>query len=121
MQTHHKFITHRENLVSDSSRLQTSTERPAAQRHFELEIELRSIFEKQRQQLLSEAHSENVEAKMPQQQTRKEFRKGRLTNYPEKLRESQSTIDELTAQISELQESVNFMHDSREFQEVDSV
>ena len=37
-----------------------------------------------------------------------------------KLRESQSSTDDLTARICELQERVNFMKGSRKFQEVDS-
>ena len=39
----------------------------------------------------------------------------------QQLRDSQSTIDKFTARMSELQEIVNFMNHSGEFQEVDSV
>ena len=39
----------------------------------------------------------------------------------QRLKESQSSINELTAQITELQERVDFMNDSREFQEIDPV
>ena len=39
----------------------------------------------------------------------------------QKLKENQSTIDELTAQISELQERLNLIHDSSEFQGVSSM
>ena len=38
-----------------------------------------------------------------------------------KLRESHVTIQELTSQIQELQERVNYMNDSREFQDIDSI
>ena len=48
----------RENLESDSSRLQVSTERPVALMLSESETNLRSILAEQRQQLLSEVHSE---------------------------------------------------------------
>ena len=58
MQTDDEFITQRENLVTDSSRLQTSTVRPVASRHSESERTFRSILEEQRQLLLSKAHSE---------------------------------------------------------------
>ena len=36
----------------------------------------------------------------------------------QELRESQATTHELTSQIQELQERVNLMNDSREFQDV---
>ena len=39
----------------------------------------------------------------------------------QKLRESHATIQELTSQTQELQERVNFMNDSREFQEIESI
>ena len=57
------YHSHRENLVTDSSRLQTSTERPVALGHSEAERNFRSIFEEQRQQVLSEAHSEILKQK----------------------------------------------------------
>ena len=37
------------------------------------------------------------------------------------LRESEATFQELTSQIVELQDRVNFMNDSREFQDVESI
>ena len=37
------------------------------------------------------------------------------------LRESQAAFHELTSQIPEVYERVNLMHDSREFQEVESI
>ena len=37
------------------------------------------------------------------------------------LRESQAAIQELTTQIQELQERVNFVNGSREFQDVESI
>ena len=39
----------------------------------------------------------------------------------QKLRESQATVHELTSPIQELQDRVNLMNDSREFQDVESV
>ena len=39
----------------------------------------------------------------------------------QELRESQATIHELTSQIQELQDRVNYLNDSREFQDVESV
>ena len=38
-----------------------------------------------------------------------------------KLRESHATIQELTSQVQELQERVNDMNDSREFQDFESI
>ena len=52
------YHSQRENLVSDSSRLQPRQGRPVAWRPSGSERNLRSILEEQRQQLLSEAHSE---------------------------------------------------------------
>ena len=37
------------------------------------------------------------------------------------LRDSHATIQELTSQIQELQEQINHMNDSREFQDVESI
>ena len=39
----------------------------------------------------------------------------------DELRESHATIQELTSQIQELQERMNYMSDSREFQDVESI
>ena len=59
MQTDYKFTTRKEKtLMSDSSRLQSSTGRPVALGHSESERDIAGILEEQRQQLLSEAHSE---------------------------------------------------------------
>ena len=38
-----------------------------------------------------------------------------------KLRESHATIQELTSQMQELQETVNYVNDSREFQDMESI
>ena len=51
------YHSQKENLVSDPSRLQTSTGRPVALMHSESERNFRTILEEQRQQL-SDAHSE---------------------------------------------------------------
>ena len=42
-----------------------------------------------------------------------------LSRY--ELRESHATILELTSQTQELQERMNFLNDSREFQDVESI
>ena len=39
----------------------------------------------------------------------------------QKLRESHATIQELTSQMQELQERVNYVNDSREFQDIESI
>ena len=39
----------------------------------------------------------------------------------QELRKSQATIQELTSQIQELQDRMNHMNDSREFQDVQSI
>ena len=39
----------------------------------------------------------------------------------QKLRESHATIQKLTSQTQDLQERVNSMNDSREFQDVESI
>ena len=54
----HAYHSQKENLMIDSSKLQTSTERPVASWHSELERSSESILEEWRQQLLSETHSE---------------------------------------------------------------
>ena len=52
----------------------------------------------------------------------KELKKCELTNAPSKIWEkSQATFQELTSQIQELQDRVNLMNDSTEFQDVESV
>ena len=44
----------------------------------------------------------------------------RVYEVSEKLRESHETIQRLTSQVQELQERMNYLNDSGEFQEVDS-
>ena len=58
VQTYQVYHSHRENLMTDSSRLQSSTTRPVAFGHSESERDITRILEEQRQQPLSEAHTE---------------------------------------------------------------
>ena len=58
MQTYQVYHSHRENLMTDSSRLQSSTTKPVAFGHSESERDIIRILEEQRQQPLSEAHTE---------------------------------------------------------------
>ena len=72
----------------------------------------------QRDRALREAHIRSLhdvqEMKRVQEMRTDEFSR-------QQLRGSQNTINELTSQIQELQDQVDFMNDPREFREVESV
>ena len=72
----------------------------------------------QRERALRETHIESIheveELKRAQEMRSDEFSR-------QELRESHATIQELTSQLHELQDCVDHMNDSREFQDVESI
>ena len=72
----------------------------------------------QREKALREPHTSSIH-EVEELKRAQEIRIYEFSRH--ELRESQATFQELTSQIQELQERVNFMNDSREIQHVESI
>ena len=72
----------------------------------------------QRENALRESHMRNIH-KVKELKTAQEIRIDEFSSI--ELRESHATTQELTSQIQESQERMNYTNDSREFQDVESI
>ena len=72
----------------------------------------------QRERALRETHVKSIH-EVEELERAQEMRIDEFSRH--ELRESEATFQELTSQKQELQDRVNFMNDSREFQDVESI